>query len=126
MDAAAAPAADQALQCMVQASEDQSQELAVVLVSDALDDAEALSDAVVEDAEVVLYDQERDDLSDICDMLEGLAHPRERRSASWRSFHMETRGNSLSGKMRSGPPRLSGRIPQFGALSEVSLRKTRA
>ncbi len=48
------------------------QDLQVVLISNALDQVEALSKAAVENAEVIVYDAELDDLSTIIAMLEDL------------------------------------------------------
>ena len=48
------------------------QDLSVVLISNALDEVEALSDAAVEDAVVVVYDAEQDTLSTIVNALSDL------------------------------------------------------
>ncbi len=48
------------------------QDLNVVLISNALDQIEALSDSAVEHAQVIVYDAEEDGLADIIDMLEEL------------------------------------------------------
>ena len=48
------------------------QDLNVVLISNALDQVEALSNAAVDDAVVIVYDAEQDDLATITHMLEDL------------------------------------------------------
>ncbi len=49
-----------------------NQDLNVVLISNAVDQVETLSDAAVDDARVIVYDAEQDDVGDIVDTLEGL------------------------------------------------------
>jgi hypothetical protein len=46
-----------------------NQDLNVVLISNALDDIEAISDAVVDDAEVIIYDAEKNDLGSLVSEL---------------------------------------------------------
>ena len=46
-----------------------NQDLSVVLISNALDQFEALADAAVDEAEVIVYDAEQDNLGDIVDTL---------------------------------------------------------
>ncbi len=49
-----------------------NQDLNVVLISNAVDQVEALSDAAIAGTEVIVYDAEQDDLGDIVCTLEGL------------------------------------------------------
>jgi hypothetical protein len=99
-------------------SEVYSQDLSVVLISNALDQVEALSSAVVDGAEVIVYDGQTDDLSILAEDLKTLAD-----SSGKQIGHLAILSHGVSGVLEVSDTQL---IRSFDVISDPTSWQTLA